>query len=65
MLNLSVMIINLQVTEEELIKLVADNLMDHYQLRGGVKFLPSLPHTESGKVSKKELKELAKLLVSS
>nr|XP_034180941.1 PKS-NRPS hybrid synthetase psoA-like [Osmia lignaria] len=53
---------NKEVTEEELIKLVADNLVDYSQLRGGVKFLPALPHTHSGKISKKELKELAKTM---
>lgn len=54
---------NLQVSAEELIKMVASSMMDQYKLRGGVKFLPSLPHTHSGKISRKELKAVAKTLV--
>ncbi|XP_017787848.1 PREDICTED: 4-coumarate--CoA ligase 1-like [Habropoda laboriosa] len=50
------------VTAEELMQMVASNLMDHYKLRGGVKFLPKLPHTHSGKISRKELKAIAKSL---
>ncbi|XP_017763750.1 PREDICTED: 4-coumarate--CoA ligase 1-like [Eufriesea mexicana] len=53
---------NKEVSAEELIKIVAGNLMDHYKLRGGVKFLPSLPHTHSGKISRKELRAMAKSL---
>ena len=51
---------NREVTEQELVDMVASNLMDHYKLRGGVKFLLSLPHTNSGKISRKELKAIAK-----
>lgn len=51
---------NREVTEQELVNIVASNLMDHYKLRGGVKFLPTLPHTHSGKISRKELKAIAK-----
>ncbi|XP_043261591.1 4-coumarate--CoA ligase 1-like isoform X1 [Colletes gigas] len=54
---------NKEVTAQELINKVATTLMDHCKLRGGVKFLPSLPHTHSGKVSRKELKAMAKSLV--
>ncbi|XP_003704786.1 luciferin 4-monooxygenase [Megachile rotundata] len=53
---------NKEVTEEELKKLVANNLMDYCKLRGGVKFMPSLPHTASGKVARKELKAIAKTM---
>lgn len=56
---------NREVTEQELVDMVASNLMDHYKLRGGVKFLPSLPHTNSGKISRKELKAMAKTLAVS
>ncbi|XP_076669257.1 uncharacterized protein LOC143369328 [Andrena cerasifolii] len=56
---------NREVTEQELVNMVASNLMDHYKLRGGVKFLPSLPHTPSGKISRKELKAIAKTLAVS
>lgn len=52
-----------EVSAEELIKMVASNLMDNYKLRGGVRFLPSLPHTHSGKISKKELKAIARTIV--
>lgn len=51
-----------QVTEQELVDLVARELMDHYRLRGGVKFVESLPHNASGKISRKELKEMAKAI---
>ncbi|CAK9828894.1 Luciferin 4-monooxygenase [Anthophora retusa] len=51
-----------EVTAEELINMVASNLMDHCKLRGGVKFLPKLPHTHSGKISRKELRAMAKAL---
>ncbi|XP_043517995.1 4-coumarate--CoA ligase 1-like [Frieseomelitta varia] len=54
---------NKEVSAEELIKMVASNMIDQYKLRGGVKFLPSLPHTHSGKISRKELKAIAKTLV--
>ena len=49
-----------EVTAAELMKLVANNLMDYCQLRGGVKFLPSLPHTPSGKIARNELKKNGK-----
>ncbi|XP_060811443.1 uncharacterized protein LOC132904738 [Bombus pascuorum] len=52
-----------EVSAEELIKMVASNLLDYYKLRGGVRFLPSLPHTQSGKISKKELKAIARAIV--
>ncbi|XP_076171127.1 uncharacterized protein LOC143148567 isoform X2 [Ptiloglossa arizonensis] len=51
-----------EVTAQELINQVAKNLADHYRLRGGVKFLSSLPHTHSGKISRKELRAMAKSL---
>lgn len=53
---------NKEVSAEELIKIVETNLIDHYKLRGGVKFLPSLPHTHSGKIARKELRAMAKTL---
>ncbi|XP_033364444.1 4-coumarate--CoA ligase 1-like [Bombus vosnesenskii] len=54
---------NKEVSAEELIKMVASNLVDNCKLRGGVRFLPSLPHTHSGKISKKELKAIARTIV--
>ncbi|XP_071876897.1 uncharacterized protein [Bombus fervidus] len=53
----------MEVSAEELIKMVASNLLDYYKLRGGVRFLPSLPHTHTGKISKKELKAIARGIV--
>ncbi|XP_011629958.1 luciferin 4-monooxygenase-like [Pogonomyrmex barbatus] len=44
------------VTEQEIITLVEKNLPDYCRLRGGVKFIDELPHTVTGKVSKKELR---------
>ncbi|XP_053971888.1 uncharacterized protein LOC128872835 [Hylaeus volcanicus] len=55
---------NMEVTAEELIKKVATTLTDHFHLRGGVQFLPSLPHTPSGKVSRKELKAIARSMAT-
>jgi len=48
------------VTEQELIDFVARNMMDHYKLRAGVIFLDNFPYTGSGKISKKDLKEMIK-----
>lgn len=53
---------NKDVSAEELMKMVEHTLMDACRLRGGVKFLPSLPHTHSGKIARKELKVMAKEL---
>lgn len=53
----------MQVTAEELIKLVADNLEDYKHLCGGVQFLDNLPLTNTGKIARKELRELAKRFV--
>ncbi|XP_019697686.2 luciferin 4-monooxygenase [Harpegnathos saltator] len=52
-----------EVTADELIKLVANNLEDHKHLRGGVQFLDELPHTDTGKIARKQLLELAKRFV--
>ncbi|XP_076758984.1 uncharacterized protein LOC143428154 [Xylocopa sonorina] len=51
---------NKEVSAEELIKLVEVNMMDHNRLRAGVKFLPKLPYTNSGKIARKELRAMAK-----
>jgi len=50
----------LQVTEKELVDLVANNTMDSHKLRAGVVFLNAFPYTGSGKIARKELKEMAK-----
>lgn len=41
-------------------KLVADELKDYKHLRGEVQFLDELPHTNTGKITKKKLKEMTK-----
>ncbi|XP_012523071.1 4-coumarate--CoA ligase 1 [Monomorium pharaonis] len=52
-----------QVTEQELKNYVAKNMMDQYKLRAGVIFLDRLPYTGSGKISRKDLKEMTKSLI--
>lgn len=49
-----------KVTERELEALVKNNMTERNHLRAGVKFLDSLPHTPSGKVSRKDLKAMAR-----
>jgi len=51
------------VTEQELIDFVAKNMMDNCKLRAGVIFLDSFPYTGSGKISRKDLKEMTKKLI--
>lgn len=51
------------MTEQELIDLVANNMMDQYKLRAGVIFLNALPRTNTGKIAKRELKAIAKKLI--
>ncbi|KAG7211442.1 hypothetical protein KM043_010727 [Ampulex compressa] len=53
-----------KVTAQELMDLVANNLMDRCKLRGGVKLLESLPHTPTAKIDKKELRAMAKSLAA-
>ncbi|XP_072764890.1 uncharacterized protein [Anoplolepis gracilipes] len=52
-----------KVTEQELIELVANNMMDCYRLRAGVIFLDVFPYTGSGKIARKELKAMLKNLI--
>jgi len=40
-------------------QLVADNLEDHKHLRGGVHFLDEIPHTDTGKIARRRLREIA------
>ncbi|KAF7988449.1 hypothetical protein HCN44_001022 [Aphidius gifuensis] len=47
------------ISEEDVKKLVQDNLPDQMRLRGGVKFLNAIPHTASGKINRTELKKIA------
>ncbi|XP_011331385.1 luciferin 4-monooxygenase-like [Ooceraea biroi] len=46
------------VTEQELINLVEKNLPDHCRLRAGVKILDQLPRTGTGKIAKKQIREM-------
>ncbi|KAG5348319.1 LUCI monooxygenase, partial [Acromyrmex charruanus] len=46
------------VTEEELHDLVAKNLPEYCKLRGGVTFLDKLPRTATGKIAKKQLRNM-------
>ncbi|GAB0086926.1 hypothetical protein DMENIID0001_011510 [Sergentomyia squamirostris] len=46
------------ITAEEIIKLVEDNVMDAKRLRGGVYFMNSLPMTPSGKIRKLNVKDM-------
>ncbi|XP_039309199.1 acetyl-coenzyme A synthetase [Solenopsis invicta] len=52
-----------KVTEQELIDFVAKNMMDIYKLRAGVIFIDRFPYTATGKMSKKDLKAMAKELL--
>jgi acyl-CoA synthetase (AMP-forming)/AMP-acid ligase II len=56
-----VVVADKQKTNEDLIKkFVADNLARHKQLRGGVIFLDAIPKSPSGKILRRELREMAK-----
>ncbi|XP_065167084.1 uncharacterized protein [Atheta coriaria] len=48
------------VTEQEIIKFVKDNAAAYKSLRGGVRFLKSIPKSVSGKILRRELRELIK-----
>ncbi|XP_046737334.1 4-coumarate--CoA ligase 1-like [Diprion similis] len=48
-----------QVTEEELIDLVATQMADIKRLRGGVRFVDHLPKTPSNKVLRREIRKMA------
>ncbi|XP_036138799.1 4-coumarate--CoA ligase 1 isoform X2 [Monomorium pharaonis] len=52
-----------KVTEQELIDFVANNMMDHCKLRAGVIFLDNFPYTGSGKISRRDLKEMTEKLI--
>lgn len=50
---------NSKVTEEDVAKIIADNYADAKKLRGGVYFVDSLPMTPSGKMKRREVKQIA------
>ncbi|KAK5648570.1 hypothetical protein RI129_003462 [Pyrocoelia pectoralis] len=49
---------SMNVTEEELIQLVADNVSVSKRLYGGVRFIERIPRTAAGKLLRRELKNL-------
>ncbi|XP_011705356.1 PREDICTED: luciferin 4-monooxygenase-like [Wasmannia auropunctata] len=46
------------VTEQELISLVEKNMRNDCMLRGGVKFIDKIPHTNTGKIARKQLRDM-------
>ena len=48
------------ITEQEIKDFVKKNASSHKQLRGGVVFLDVIPKSPSGKILRKDLRELAK-----
>ncbi|KAH0561669.1 hypothetical protein KQX54_018595 [Cotesia glomerata] len=50
----------MQVTETEIHEAVEKNLQDRMKLRGGICFLDKMPYTISKKISKRELRAMAK-----
>lgn len=47
------------ITEEEVKKIITDNLAGYKQLTGGVVFLNEIPKSPSGKILKRVLREWA------
>lgn len=48
------------LTEEDVKKFVKEHAADYKQLRGGVVFIPAIPKSPSGKILRKDLRELVK-----
>ena len=49
-----------KISEQEIKDFVKKNLAQHKQLRGGVVWLDAIPKSPSGKILRRELRELAK-----
>ena len=49
-----------KITAEEIKNFVKQNLAQHKQLRGGVIYLDVIPKSASGKILRRELRDLAK-----
>ena len=49
-----------KISEEEIKEHVRKNLAQHKQLRGGVIWLDAIPKSPSGKILRRELREMAK-----
>ena len=47
-----------EVTETEIVDFVAKKVAPHKKLRGGVAFVEQIPKTASGKILKRELRDL-------
>ena len=45
-----------KLSEEDVVKFVADNAAPYKQLVGGVQFIEAIPKSNSGKILRKELK---------
>ncbi len=48
------------ISEDDIKKYVKDALASHKQLRGGVIYLDAIPKSPSGKILRRELREMAK-----
>lgn len=51
-----------EITENEIIQFVADNASKVKQLRGGVKFIDEIPRNPTGKLLRREMREMYKNL---
>jgi acyl-coenzyme A synthetase/AMP-(fatty) acid ligase len=49
-----------KITAEELVKWVDGQVANHKRLRGGVVFLDAVPRSPSGKILRKDLREILK-----
>lgn len=49
-----------KISEQEIKDYIKKNLAQHKQLRGGVIWLDAIPKSPSGKILRRELRELAK-----
>ena len=49
-----------EFTEQDIKDFVKENVANHKQLRGGVLFLDAIPKSPSGKILRKDLRDLAK-----
>ena len=49
-----------EITEQEIKDFVKEHVADYKQLRGGVVFMDAIPRSPSGKILRKDLRELAR-----
>lgn len=49
-----------KVSESDLIKYVESKVANHKRLRGGIKFIDAVPRSASGKILRKDLREMQK-----